>query len=93
MFARLPEQRAAMLLHPVDQEGERREDVRQGVFPMTAMPISAWRSCCTQHLKVYPKVPSSSTGQVLSYLGRHSHKTANTNHRLVDFDGQSVRFR
>ena len=44
MFARLPEQRAAMLLHLVDQEGEhgeRREDVRQMVFPMATMPISA----------------------------------------------------
>ena len=35
-FAHLPEQRAAMLLHLIDQEGEhgeRREDVRQMVFP------------------------------------------------------------
>ena len=30
---------------------------------------------------------------MLGYLGRYSHKTAISNHRLVDFDGESVRFR
>ncbi len=42
---------------------------------------------------VYAKAPFSGTDQVLSYLGRHAHKTAITNHRLVDFDGEHVRFR
>ncbi len=28
-----------------------------------------------------------------SYLGRYTHKTAISNHRLVDFDGTHVRFR
>ena len=42
---------------------------------------------------VYAKAPFSGTDQVLSYLGRSAHKTAITNHRLVDFDGEHVRFR
>ena len=32
-------------------------------------------------------------GKVLAYLGRYTHKTAIANHRLVDFDGEHVRFR
>ena len=42
---------------------------------------------------VYTKAPFRDTGQVLGYLGRYTHKTAITNHRLVDFDGEHVRFR
>ena len=30
---------------------------------------------------------------MLAYLGRYTHKIAISNHRLVDFDGQYVRFR
>ena len=41
----------------------------------------------------YAKAPFAGTGQVLSCLGRYTHKTATTNHRLVDFDGRHVRFR
>ena len=42
---------------------------------------------------VYTKAPFADTGQVLGYLGRYTHKTAISNHRLVDFDGTHVRFR
>ena len=42
---------------------------------------------------VYTKAPFADAEQVLSYLGRYTHKTAIANHRLVDFDGQNVRFR
>ncbi len=42
---------------------------------------------------VYSKAPFAGAGQILSYLGRYTHKTAITNHRLVDFDGHNVRFR
>ncbi len=42
---------------------------------------------------VYTKAPFAGAEQVLGYLGRYSHKTAIANHRLVDFDGQNVRFR
>ena len=42
---------------------------------------------------VYSKVPFAGAGQVLAYLGRYTHKTAIGNHRLVDFDGEQVRFR
>ena len=42
---------------------------------------------------VYSKAPFAGAGQVLAYLGRHTHKTAIGNHRLVGFDGEHVRFR
>ena len=42
---------------------------------------------------VYSKAPFAGAGQVLAYLGRYTHKTAIGNHRLVDFDGEHVRFR
>ncbi len=42
---------------------------------------------------VYTKAPFADTGHVLGYLGRYTHKTAITNHRLVDFDDRHVRFR
>ena len=42
---------------------------------------------------VYAKAPFADAGQVLRYLGRYTRKTAITNHRRVDFDGEQVRFR
>ena len=42
---------------------------------------------------VYCKAPFAGPGQVLAYLGRYTHKIAIGNHRLVDFDGEHVRFR
>ncbi|MDE2913327.1 MAG: transposase [Paracoccaceae bacterium] len=42
---------------------------------------------------IYAKAPFANTGQVLGTLGRYTLKTAITNRRLVDFDGESVRFR
>jgi len=42
---------------------------------------------------VYSKAPFAGAGQVLAYLGRYTHKIAIGNHRLVDFDGENVRFR
>lgn len=42
---------------------------------------------------VYAKPPFKGARRVFAYLGRYTHKTAISNHRLVSFDGQSVRFR
>ncbi len=42
---------------------------------------------------VYTKRPFGGPEQVLRYLGRYTHRVAISNHRLVDFDGQHVRFR
>ena len=42
---------------------------------------------------VYTKAPFASAASVLAYLGRYSHKSAIANHRLVDFDGEQVRYR
>ena len=42
---------------------------------------------------VYTKAPFAGAANVLAYLGRYTHKSAVANHRLVDFDGEYVRFR
>ena len=41
---------------------------------------------------VYTKAPFAGAANVVAYLGRYTHKTAIANHRLVDFDGEHVRF-
>ena len=42
---------------------------------------------------VYAKPPFKGAKKVLAYLGRYTNKIAISNHRLVSFDGQTVRFR
>ena len=42
---------------------------------------------------VYTKAPLAGAEHVLAYPGRYAHKTAIANHRLVNFDGEHVRFR
>jgi hypothetical protein len=41
----------------------------------------------------YCKRPFGGPRQVFSYLGHYTHRVAISNHRLVDFDGQTVTFR
>ena len=41
---------------------------------------------------VFSEAPFANASQVGGYLGRYTHKTAITYHRLVDFDGEQVRF-
>jgi hypothetical protein len=47
----------------------------------------------THEWVVYSKPPFSGAANVLAYLGRYTHRVAIANHRLVDFDGEHVRFR
>ena len=42
---------------------------------------------------VYAKPPFAGAENVVSYLGRYTHRVAISNHRIVDFDGERVRFR
>jgi hypothetical protein len=41
---------------------------------------------------VYAKAPFGGPMQVLRYLGRYTHRVAISNHRLLAFDGEQVRF-
>jgi hypothetical protein len=41
---------------------------------------------------VYAKEPFASTEHVIEYLGRYTHKTAISNHRLLNIDQSGVRF-
>ena len=45
-----------------------------------------------QHWVVYAKPAFGGPSQVLRYLGRHTHRIAISNHRLLAFDGESVAF-
>jgi hypothetical protein len=42
---------------------------------------------------VYAQPPFGGPDRVLAYLGRYTHRMAISNHRLVSFDGEEVRFR
>jgi hypothetical protein len=42
---------------------------------------------------VYAKPSFGGPAQVLRYLGRYTHRVAISNHRLLAFDGECVRFR
>jgi hypothetical protein len=46
-----------------------------------------------QHWVVYAKQAFGGPSQVLRYLGRYTHRIAISNHRLLAFDGERVRFR
>ena len=63
---------------------DRVDDTREFECLKTALRSHDW--------VVYTKAPFASAEQVLAYLGRYTHKTAIANHRLVDFDGEHVRF-
>lgn len=41
---------------------------------------------------VYAKPPFGPPGQTLSYLGRYTHRVAISNHRLLDLQGDQIRF-
>jgi hypothetical protein len=45
-----------------------------------------------QEWVVYAKEPFAGVAQVFSYLGRYTHRVAISNQRLLDFDGENVRF-
>lgn len=45
------------------------------------------------HWVVYAKQPFSGPQQVLDYLGRYTHRVAISNHRLLSFEQDEVRFR
>jgi predicted Zn-ribbon and HTH transcriptional regulator len=51
------------------------------------------RKLFQQHWVVYAKPTFGGPQQVLRYLGRYTHRVAISNHRLLAFDGDQVRFR
>ena len=61
------------------------DDTRAFECLKTSLRSNAW--------VVYTKAPFAGAANVLAYLGRYTHKSAIANHRLVDFDGEQVRFR
>jgi hypothetical protein len=51
------------------------------------------RTLFRQDWVVYAKPSFGGPAQVLRYLGRYTHRVAISNHRLLAFDGERVRFR
>jgi hypothetical protein len=47
---------------------------------------------CQKKWIVYAKAPLGGPEQTLSYLGRYTHRVAISNHRLLDMQGDQVRF-
>jgi hypothetical protein len=41
---------------------------------------------------VYAKAPFGSAERTLNYLGRYTHRVAISNHRLLDMQGDQIRF-
>ena len=47
---------------------------------------------CQKKWVVYAKPPFGGPEQTLSYLGRYTHRVAISNHRLLDLQGDQIRF-
>ena len=47
---------------------------------------------CQKQWVVYAKAPFGAAEQTLDYLGRYTHRVAISNHRLLDIQGDQVRF-
>ena len=47
---------------------------------------------CQKNWVVYAKAPFGSAEHTLNYLGRYTHRVAISNHRLLDMQGDQVRF-
>jgi hypothetical protein len=50
------------------------------------------KGVCQKKWVVYAKPPFGGPDQTLSYLGRYTHRVAISNHRLLDLQGDQIRF-
>ena len=50
------------------------------------------KQLCQKQWVVYAKPPFGSAEQTLNYLGRYTHRVAISNHRLLDIQGDQIRF-
>lgn len=76
------------------QEGALSDDKVDVPDPMDSQAFDMLLTRLRDHdWVVYAKPPFAGADHVVSYLGRYTHRVAISNHRLVDFDGERVRFR
>ncbi len=79
------------------QESDAEGALRFGGSTATLAEAGAFRlflaKLKTHDWVVYAKPPFAGAEQVLSYLGRYTHRVAIANHRLVSFEDGEVRFR
>jgi hypothetical protein len=50
------------------------------------------KGVCQKKWVVYAKAPFDSAQRTLDYLGRYTHRVAISNHRLIDMQGDQIRF-
>jgi len=81
-------------LAQAQRNGELRHDDKKGA---ALDDILAFETLLTQLRRrdwvVYAKPPFAGAKNVVSYLGRYTHRVTISNYRIVDFDGERVRFR
>ena len=62
--------------------------------PTKKKEVDRWRNArYRQAWLIYAKAPFGGPESVIEYLGRYTHKTAISNHRLLDLNGGKVTFR
>lgn len=59
---------------------------------MVPMDAAVRKQLFAQSWVVFAKAPMGNTRQIVEYLGRYTHRTAISNHRLVAVDNQNVTF-
>ena len=69
------------------RSAEKAGDLKASLAPETI------RELYTKEWTVYAKRPFAGAEHVVAYLGRYTHRIAISNHRMIDHDGESVRFR
>lgn len=67
----------------------RKQVKEQGI----AIPKALFDCLFEKNWVVYAKQPFLGPKQIIEYLGRYTHKVAISNHRLVNIDGNEVRFK
>jgi len=67
--------------------------VRRGQIQLSPTAWRDLRTCLPRTWNFYTEAPFGRSTHVLAYLGRYTHRVAITDARLLDFDGDRVRFR
>jgi len=67
-----------------------RKSIQKGQLP--EVEDTLFKSLFEKEWITYAKRPFGHTQQILSYLGRYSHKIAMTNHRLLEVSDEKVKF-
>ncbi|MBB3696485.1 hypothetical protein FHS70_000599 [Flammeovirga yaeyamensis] len=68
------------------------QGIRKNELLRTILEGEVARNCFEKEWVVYAKRPFGGAKQIIQYLGRYTHKTAISNHRLLDYSDGKVTF-